>query len=190
MRERSLQKIKAAALALFATKGYTETSLNEIAARAGLSKAAISYYFGSKRVLALDLYSSLYEELAEQEDWLLSNDGSTRDKVDRLVRHFFDWVKTSPHAFLYLFGFEIAKVTEDGKPPPMKLTPSIVLERLIAEGQKTGEIRIASPNALSWSFTILVEIARHYAAGWRQEQDVDILADEAAEMVWRAIRAT
>ena len=186
----SLQRIRDAALELFATQGYAETTFEDIAAKAGLSKGSIPYYFGTKRSLALKLYSTLHEELAQQEDWLLAGDGSIRDKIDRLVRHFFDWVKGSPHSFLYLFGFEITKVTKDGQPPPMKLTPSIVMERLIAEGQKTGEIRVASPTALAWSFTILVEIARHYAAGWRKAEDLDMLADEATEMVWGALRSS
>jgi len=188
-RTRSLQQIKQAALELFVTKGYHATTLRDIASRAGLSAGNVYNYFKTKRELALDLYNSLYEELTEQEWEAVRTEGDMQSRVYRLVEQFFQWVKRSPHAFLYLFGFEIAKVTEDGKQPPVAVSPGILIERLIIEGQAAGKIKNISPPMLIWAFFIAVEIARFYAAGWIEGKDLDLVAPEAAEMIWGAIRA-
>ena len=108
---------------------------------------------------------------------------------DWFVEDFLAWVRRSPYAFLYLFGFEIAKVTEDGKPPVVELSPVTLLQQMIVEGQEEGEIRSEEPETLVWSFTLLVELARHYAAGWRGEEDLNRFAGAFAEMIWRALRA-
>jgi AcrR family transcriptional regulator len=53
------EEILAAALACFAEGGYYETTVDDIAARAGLSKGAVYWHFDGKREIflaALDLY--------------------------------------------------------------------------------------------------------------------------------------
>ena len=54
-REQSTSKIKAAALHLVATKGYSNTSLEEIANAAGFTKGAVYYHFKSKKRLILEI---------------------------------------------------------------------------------------------------------------------------------------
>ena len=64
--EISRGEILDAALACFAARGYHETSVDEIAARAGLSKGAIYWHFAGKRELFLALVDRFTEpELAE-----------------------------------------------------------------------------------------------------------------------------
>ncbi len=48
MRRASIERLLAAALALFVTRGYQATSTEEVAARAGLTKGAVYFYFKSK----------------------------------------------------------------------------------------------------------------------------------------------
>jgi TetR/AcrR family transcriptional regulator len=59
--ERSREAILAAADALFAERGYDGTSLNDIGARAGLSRGAPSYFFGSKEQLYLAVLERAFE---------------------------------------------------------------------------------------------------------------------------------
>jgi AcrR family transcriptional regulator len=47
------QKIVDAALASFGANGYKKTSIRDIAAEAGISKAMIFHYFGTKKQLYL-----------------------------------------------------------------------------------------------------------------------------------------
>ena len=188
-REKSVQRIKKAAVKLFATKGYAGTSVKDIAAEAGLSKGGLLHYFPAKRDLALSLFVSLHEALAKQEDMLISAKGTIRERIHWAIKYFFKWVKKSPHTFLYLFGSDIAKVTKDGKLPEVEFAPAGVMRRLIIEGQASGEVRAGDPDILLLSFRITVEVARDYAHGWMEEEQFDALVDEVAELVWRGIAA-
>ena len=187
-REESLQRIRRAALKLFATTGYTETSLDDIAEEAGLSKGGVRHYFAKKRDLAIELYETSQRALAEEEWDIVEGGKGTRDKVFRFLEHFFTWVEKSPHATRFLFGLEITKVTDDGRPPHLELGPGNVLERLIRDGQAAGEMRDASPEVLLKSFDIARQHALEWAAGWL-DAPLDEMTEMITEMIWRAIRS-
>lgn len=55
MRERSRERILAAALEVFAERGYEAASISEITTRAGVSRGLVAYYFASKDRLAAEL---------------------------------------------------------------------------------------------------------------------------------------
>lgn len=55
LRTRSRERILAAALAVFAEKGYHNATISEITARAGVSRGLITYYFPGKEQLAHEL---------------------------------------------------------------------------------------------------------------------------------------
>ena len=59
-------KILDAALRVFAERGYRETSIDEIAARAGVTKGAVYYWFEDKDDLVLDLHHRVFERLAAE----------------------------------------------------------------------------------------------------------------------------
>ena len=188
-REISYQQVKDAALDLFVTQGFHGTTLREIAAKAGCSQGNIYHYFKTKNDLAVDLAYSLNEELSKEEWDIVIAAPGTRNRVYRLMEHFFKWVKKSPHAFLYLFNHEAGKATENGRPPVAELTPAVALERLIIEGQEAGEIKEGAPADLEWCFALPTEFARYYARGMVREEEFDAFADKAAEMIWCAIRS-
>ena len=55
MRERSRERILAAALEVFAAKGFEAASISEITEAAGVSRGLVSYYFATKEQLAAEL---------------------------------------------------------------------------------------------------------------------------------------
>ncbi|SMF07684.1 TetR/AcrR family transcriptional regulator [Pseudobacteriovorax antillogorgiicola] len=57
-KEKATDKLKAAAISLFAEKGFHETSVRDIARQAGVNPSLINYHFGGKE----DLYRSILEE--------------------------------------------------------------------------------------------------------------------------------
>jgi AcrR family transcriptional regulator len=63
--------ILAAASAVFAARGYTATSLDDIAAAAGVSKLIVYRHFGSKR----DLYLAILDRLRERLDAIATPPG-------------------------------------------------------------------------------------------------------------------
>ncbi len=63
------EEIKAAALDLFTTRGYGQTSLREVAESLGISKAALYYHFSSKD----DLLAALVEPMIRDQQAMLDD---------------------------------------------------------------------------------------------------------------------
>lgn len=61
MQARSREKVTEAAIRLFHARGFSATSVREIAATAGVNVALISYHFGGKKGLMEHLMTSFYE---------------------------------------------------------------------------------------------------------------------------------
>jgi len=62
----SRQAISGVALRLFATRGYERTTVAEIAAAAGLSRATVFRYFGSKEDILFDRYNRQLDHACRQ----------------------------------------------------------------------------------------------------------------------------
>lgn len=56
------QKVRQAALGVFAEHGYRATSMQDLAAAAGMGKASLYHYFASKEELLTDLYEEVLRE--------------------------------------------------------------------------------------------------------------------------------
>lgn len=69
-----------AALSAFGTNGYKKTAVSDIAAAAGISKAMVFHYFGSKKALYLYLFEVCGRTLMNE----------FNEKFDRSVTDFFD----------------------------------------------------------------------------------------------------
>ena len=78
-RNRREQIVRAAASVL-GRQGYTDTSLKQIAAEAGVAPGLLHYYFDSKEELLVDVVSGLEREISA--DW----QGAVRDLEDPLER--------------------------------------------------------------------------------------------------------
>lgn len=76
-----------AALRSFATNGYKKSSVNDIATAAGISKAMIFHYFGTKKALYLYLIDLCGNIVMNEID----------EKFDNTITDFFDRIKLSSH---------------------------------------------------------------------------------------------
>ena len=61
-KEKATDKLKHAAIALFAEKGFHETSVRDIARQAGVNPSLINYHFGGKE----ELYRGIIEESGKE----------------------------------------------------------------------------------------------------------------------------
>ncbi|MFI5696613.1 TetR/AcrR family transcriptional regulator [Kribbella sp. NPDC051586] len=64
MRERSRERILAAALEVFAANGYEAASISDITTKAGVSRGLVSYYFATKEELAAELLDRWLDGIA------------------------------------------------------------------------------------------------------------------------------
>lgn len=92
IRETRKRQIMDAALSLFAEKGYTNTSISNIAKQAEISKGLIYNYFISKEDLLVQLFDNGMKEMLELFD--LNHDGVlTRDEFEYFIHEVFDLMK-------------------------------------------------------------------------------------------------
>lgn len=110
------QEITDAALAAFAEKGYAATRVDEVAARAGVSKGLVYLYFKTKEEMFKAVVRSF---VVPKIDALVGViDRSDMSSEDFLRGPFLDFVKTLPHS-------------------PV----SVVIRLMIAEGHKYPDLR-------------------------------------------------
>lgn len=88
-------KIQTAALRVFSAKGYGGTTLDSIAAAAGMSKSNLLYYFNGKE----DVYRAVLNRTLD--DWLeplraLDHDGDPADEVRAYIRRKFEMARDRP----------------------------------------------------------------------------------------------
>jgi len=95
IREQSRSKILSAALRLFSKKGFNNTSINDIAGEAGISKGLMYNYFKSKEelleqtlLMVLDKIFGVFIPAAEIKD--------PGKRLEFLIRTNFDLVKKDP----------------------------------------------------------------------------------------------
>ncbi|WP_315068784.1 TetR/AcrR family transcriptional regulator [uncultured Clostridium sp.] len=74
-----------AALKTFGTNGYKKTSISDIAAAAGISKAMVFHYFGTKKALYLYLINLCGSIMINE----------INEKFDNSITDFFDRIKMS-----------------------------------------------------------------------------------------------
>ena len=91
--QRTRERIRESALALFAEKGYEATTMRDVAARAGASLGLAYRYYASKEEFALELYLRLAEEFQE---WARENlpEGTIAERFEHAMLAKLDQVES------------------------------------------------------------------------------------------------
>ncbi len=89
------------AMACFAANGYKKASASDIAGEAGISKAMVFHYFGTKKALYLYLLDYCCQMMV----------GEIRERLDPAVTDFFDRIKQATTIKLSVLGKHPAMLT-------------------------------------------------------------------------------
>ncbi len=81
-----------AAEKVFEAYGFAETTMDAVAAEAGVSKGSIYNYFPSKEDLVLEASHSVVFAAQSEAASIVESDASPTDKMRRLVNVWFQWV--------------------------------------------------------------------------------------------------
>jgi AcrR family transcriptional regulator len=141
--EKQLQIMETAEV-LFAEKGFNGTSVRDIADRAHINLAMISYYFGSKEKLLEALFAYRGEAIKLKLESMISNQElSAIEKMNMLIDHYISKVM-SQQCFSRIMAREQV-VNHTGATSKlifeMKKRNQEMVSRLVHEGQKKGEFR-------------------------------------------------
>jgi AcrR family transcriptional regulator len=99
--EREQQMLRVAER-VFAEQGYHATSMDDLAARVGITKPMLYNYFGSKEGLLVASIRRVREELLERTMRAVGEGGSAEEMLRRAVRVFFEFIDEHGHAWKIL----------------------------------------------------------------------------------------
>lgn len=133
------EKILEAAEELFAEKGYEGTSVRDIANRAGVNIAMISYYFGSKEKLLESLIRYRAGYTSDLLDALKKNpDEDPVHKIEKVIDLYVDRILTH-HRFHNIMSRQLSMISEKNIKDQMieiKRQNLEIIKKIIEEGQR------------------------------------------------------
>ncbi|GEM_PF-3147965 len=121
MRQREKDRIRNRALflesaeRLFEEKGYSCSTIEDIAERAGFSKATIYNYFGGKDHLLAELIQEKFRGLIEMVTEVLVNENNPREAIDRYTALSIECMQQNIKLFRVMIaeGFKNPEIVED-----------------------------------------------------------------------------
>jgi AcrR family transcriptional regulator len=145
--EQKRREILAAAAATFARSGH-RTSLERVAARAGMGKSSLYHYFPTREALFNTLVDDLLRHEAGLFESMLSTPGTPNERLHQLLESlaalFGEWRQVGPLVLDFLS-------TPHGRRRLKEMLRAArgALATLIREGQQMGVFREGSPPVLS-----------------------------------------
>ena len=137
-------RILDAAHAIFLRKGTASSRTQEIAAEAGVNKALVHYYFGTKAALADAIFERALGTLMPRIFGILADpDRSIEEKVPAIVKEQIDFHSARP----YLAGYLLTELHAQPERIAPLMTrqggkvPLDVLRRQLREGARSGKLR-------------------------------------------------
>jgi len=142
----SIERILSCAIDLFVKDGYRATTVDVIAARAGLTKGAVYFYFKSKEAIMLRLLDEAEAIVVEPLTACIDRAGpSAIDKIATFLNHQSGIAFTHPQHLLLLILMSIefygSNTENEVRVRSIYRRLYAIVDRIIHQGQAEGSIR-------------------------------------------------
>lgn len=134
----------AAGATLFGEKGYDAVSIEDVAVRAGVNKALISYHFGGKRGLYAEILAHGFREIARRIEVAEAQAADAAVAVHDLLRVFDAFCREHPE-FPGLFMREVLSTGIEPRVLPHLAAIIAAVRRIAARGAREGVFRPVNP---------------------------------------------
>ncbi|MEV6672379.1 TetR/AcrR family transcriptional regulator [Streptomyces sp. NPDC051162] len=144
-RRNTRRKLFEAAVTLIAEQGFSSTTVDEIAERAGVAKGTVYYNFASKTVLFEELLRHgmelLSDALRRAADATAARGGGRVEALDAMVRAGLDFISGYP-ALAQLYAAELWRTNRAWQPTLARVREQAlaVIEGVLAEAVEAGEL--------------------------------------------------
>lgn len=172
------------ALELFVENGITETTIRDIASRAGIADGTMYNHYASKEELAWELFSEglagFTQELAE----LRHQHGTLEAQTKAMVERFCQFFDEDPVLCSYLLltqHTQLRKVTSE-MPQPFN-----VIRDAVADGMERGEVPKRDPALMASMVLGQVRSVAVSKASGRLDGSLSGVSDEIAAACWRVL---
>jgi AcrR family transcriptional regulator len=136
----------------FGKQGYQATTLDEIAAEAGISRAAFYLYFPSKEELLRRMYNQVISTAQAAIEQIVVEDLPVPEKLRRIIRHQVRYMATNIPLSQVFFSEIFSLSPELGR--SVKLANrafGAVIERVVSEGVQKGELTPVHPKRFTYA---------------------------------------
>jgi len=173
------------ALHVFAARGFHQTSMNDVADAAGVTKPVLYQHFTSKRALYLELLELVSTRLMLVIDEATSSAGGPREQVERGLLAYFRFVVESPDEYQLMFGGGTRRDAEFAQEAARleRSIAAVIADLIVVEGLGDQE-RIL----LAHGIVGLAEGATRLWLGDDLALEPDEVAARMSELAWSGLR--
>ena len=152
------------AVEAFAEHGFHATTTRDIAARAGLSPAALYVHYPSKAALLAQISSSGHEAALALVEAALDRGDDPPSRLAAVVTDFTAWHATH-HRVARVVQYELAALPDDARAHAVRLRRRIegLVEATITDGVAAGAMDVDDPRRVARAVLSLgIDVARWY----------------------------
>ncbi|HET7072623.1 MAG TPA: TetR/AcrR family transcriptional regulator [Mycobacterium sp.] len=183
-------RIRAAAIEAFAEHGYGGTTTRDIAARLGLSAAAMYPHYKSKEEL---LFVIAYEGHQKTVEWLQAADPVSESPAKRLRAVVAEFARTQAayHGRSRVVEYELTALSPDHYRVILGLRRKLTrhLREIVEAGAADGSFAVPDADGVTIAIVSLcVDVCRWFPAG--RYADPETVANLHSELALRLVNAT
>lgn len=148
----------------FAEKGYHATTTRDIAARAGLSPAALYVHYPSKAALLAQISGTGHEAALALVEAAVARGADPVERLRLLVADFVAWHATH-HRIARVVQYELGALPDDARAHSVTLRRRIerVVATTLADGAAAGTMDVPDPRRVARAVLSLgIDVARWY----------------------------
>jgi len=181
-----------AARRVFATKGFTEATVDDVAAAAGIAKGTVYLYFPSKRDIYLAALKHGLLELQTRTNAAMQAAEGVRAKLQAFVRTRIEYAEVDRDFFRIYhseFGNLTKAATSDKEFQQLYLQQAKTLDLVLQTAVNDGEIR---PMRTNFAAFIIYDMVRGVMTQRMLEWSTGEMEDDIAmlnDLVWKGIVA-
>ncbi len=181
-------KILDSALTLFAAKGYSNTSIEDIKRTSNISTSRIYNQFRNKKTIAEALYTDLARRMNDSLREIDRTNATARDRMRAVVDLMFDLTEQAPDVMRFLLlsrhqDFCLDEELQGTLPPFNKI------KDIIDAGIKTGEIRRIDSTLIDSCFQGAMTRTIELRLDGILKKPLDLYFNDVWSMVWNAVEA-
>jgi AcrR family transcriptional regulator len=182
--ERRVQLLDVA-LRVFGERGFHDTSMNDIADAAGVTKPVLYQHFGSKRALFLEVLREVGGRLRDAVGKATASAEGPHQQVEQGFRAYFTWVARTRGGFDVLFDGETRRDREFMS-EALKVETEIadvIAELIVVDGLAEEHRRL-----LAYAIVGLAETTSRHWLSNDLDLDAGQLAQQCADLAWAGLR--
>ena len=173
------------ALRVFGERGFHDTSMNDIADAAGVTKPVLYQHFGSKRELFREVLREVGGRLRDAVGKATASATGPHQQVERGFHAYFSWVAQTRGGFDVLFAGETRRDREFVS-EALRVETEIadaIAELIVIEGLDPEHRRL-----LAYAIVGLAETTSRHWLSNDLELDAGQLAQQCADLAWAGLR--